>query len=363
MKITGNEKVSIIIPTYKENENIVPLVERLHQSLNSDKWEVLFVDDNSRDGTEETIKSLAVKYPVKLMVRINKKGLSSAVVDGIKATDGNKVLVMDADLQHPPEVVPDIVRSLDTNDLTVGSRYVKGGSPGAEWSVSRKVISTVANMLALPLAPKIKDRMTGFFGFRRAAVNPDMLNSVGWKIGLEVMVKGRFKSISEIPYTFAIREHGTSKLSQKIVGQYLKQLVMLYVNHYQVSNFMMVGAIGYLINIGLYSLLLLVPALKTGIVLPGNNQYLFPFVISSLVAITSNYTLNKIWTFRYYKENSFGAIRYLAMALSTLVLDISFLWLLVEIFSLPPIGAAAIAILIVFIIRYFIAKTWVWMRE
>lgn len=125
-----NEKVSIIVPTYKENDNIIPLLERLSKSLNSSRWEIIFVDDNSRDGTEEKVKSLAGKYPVKIMVRTGKRGLSSAVVDGIKATDGEKVIVMDADLQHPPEVVSDVVKALDNSDLAVGSRYAKGGSPG-----------------------------------------------------------------------------------------------------------------------------------------------------------------------------------------------------------------------------------------
>ena len=365
-ELTGmgsDTKVSIIIPTYNENDNIKPLVERLNKSMGTYKYEVLFVDDNSKDGTGDTINSLAGKYPVKVMVRKDKRGLSSAVVDGIKATAGDFVIVMDADMQHPPEVVPSVVKALETHDLAVGSRYAKGGSPGEDWSLSRKIVSAVANTMALPLAPKIKDRMTGFFGFRRECVNPNKLNAVGWKIGLEIMAKGNFKAVTEVPFTFAVRERGASKLSRKIMGQYIKQLAMLYLNHYQISNFMIVGGIGYVINIAIYSLLLLVPFFKTGFVLPGNHNYLFPFVLSSLVAITSNYILNKIWTFRDYEENSYGALRYLSMALGTLVLDIAFLWLLVDVGRIPPVGAAALAILIVFIVRFLIARKWVWARK
>ena len=357
-------KVSIIIPTYNENDNIKPLVERLHGSMNSHKYEVLFVDDNSKDGTGDTINSLASEYPVRVMVRKNKRGLSSAVVDGIKATDGDFVIVMDADMQHPPEVIPKIVNALQTHDLAVGSRYAKGGSPGADWSMSRKIVSFVANTMAWPLARNIKDRMTGLFGFRRACVNIEKLNAVGWKIGLEVMAKGRFKSVIEVPYTFAVRERGASKLSRKIMGQYIKQLVMLYLNHYQVSNFMIVGGIGYVVNIVVYTLLLMVPFFtQEGFILGGKQYYLFPFVLSSLVAITSNYILNKIWTFRDFKEKSLGPLRYLAMAVGTLALDLAFLWMLVEIGKMPPVGAAAIAILIVFILRYLIARHWVWARK
>jgi dolichol-phosphate mannosyltransferase len=359
-----NGKVSIIVPTYHENDNIRPLVERLGKALNSTKYEVLFVDDNSCDGSAESVKRLSEGYPVKIMVRTDKRGLSSAVVDGIKATDGEYVIVMDADLQHPPEVVPNVIKALQKNDLAVASRYTKGGSPGEDWSTSRKIVSAVANLLALPLAPKIKDRMTGFFGFRRECVDLKMINAVGWKIGLEVFAKGNFKSVTEVPFTFAVRERGASKLSQKIMGQYLKQLAMLYLNHYQISNFMIVGAIGFVINLAIYSLLLNFSIFtENGIVLPGNHYYLFPFVLSSLVAITSNYLLNKYWTFRHWAENSKGGLRYFAMALGTLVLDIGFLWLLVDLTHIPPIGGAAIAILIVFIVRYMIAKKWVWARK
>lgn len=356
--------ISIIVPTYNENDNIIPLVERLDKSLNSSNYEILFIDDNSKDGTAETVNSIAGKYPVKVMVRKNKRGLSSAVVDGIKATNGEMVIVMDADLQHPPEVVPNVVKALETYDLAVGSRYCKGGNPGEEWKLSRKIVSAVANLLSLPLAPKIKDRMSGFFGFRRSAVNPDKLNTVGWKIGLEIMAKGRFKSVTEVPYTFAVRERGTSKLSRKIMWQYIKQLAMLYLNHYQVSNFMIVGGIGYVINMVAYSLLLQATVFQsTSFVLGGKNYYLFPFVISSLIAIMSNYILNKVWTFREWTENRLGGLRYLTMALATLILDMAFLWLLVDMGKLPPIAAAALAILIVFIVRYFIAKKWVWTRK
>jgi dolichol-phosphate mannosyltransferase len=109
-----------------------------------------------------------------------------------------------ADLQHPPEVVPDLLQALTDHDLVVGSRYCKGGSAG-EWKLSRKVVSAVANLLALPLAPKVKDRMSGFFAFHRAAVKPDSLNAVGCKIGLEVAARGNHHEVTEVPSTFVPR--------------------------------------------------------------------------------------------------------------------------------------------------------------
>jgi len=153
--------ISIIIPTYKEKDNIGPLVERIQKSMAKYDYEIVIVDDNSADGSEELVSGLAKKYPVKIIVRKNKRGLSSAVVDGIAATDSEFVIVMDADLQHPPEVLPDIAKALENHDFVMGSRYVKGGSPG-EWKLARKIVSKVATLMALPIAPKIKDPMSGF---------------------------------------------------------------------------------------------------------------------------------------------------------------------------------------------------------
>jgi dolichol-phosphate mannosyltransferase len=354
------DTVSIIVPTFNEVNNINPLVEGLDKSLPLD-YEIIFVDDDSRDGTVETINSLAQRYPVRLISRKNKRGLASAVVDGISAASGDRIVVMDADLQHPPEVVIDLVLALASNDLVIGSRYCPGGSPG-EWKLSRKIISAVANLLALPLIPRVKDRMSGFFAFRKEVVNPDKLNAVGWKIGLEIAIRGQYRSVGEVPFTFAHRLRNESKLSRRIIVQYLNQLFRLYSYKFKILNFMMVGGIGYVINMAAYSLMTLnIHAAQTDFL--GQHFYLAPFVISSLLAIASNYILNKVWTFKGWAERSKGSLRYLALALGTLVLDMAFLSLLVDVVKLAPIPAAALAILIVFILRFALASKFIWSRK
>jgi dolichol-phosphate mannosyltransferase len=361
MSKNGNRSVSIIVPTYNEQENIQPLVERLNSSLLLYDYEIIFVDDNSQDNTAGIINTLAVQYPLRLILRKDKRGLASAVTDGLRAATGDTVVVMDADLQHPPEIVPGLLQSLHNHDLVVGSRYCQGGSPG-EWEFSRKIVSAVANLMALPLTPKVKDRMSGFFAFRRQAVNPDALNPVGWKIGLEVIARGQYEAVTEFPYTFVSRQRGASKLSKRIIWQYLKQLVQLYLNKFQITNFMIVGGIGYIINMAVYSLLTLnIKAPQTTFL--GQHFYLAPFVISSLIAIASNYILNKIWTFKGWKEERLGSLRYLVMALATLLLDMTFLAILVDWGKISPIPAAALAILIVFIVRFLIARKWIWSRK
>ena len=355
--------ISVIIPAYKEKENISPLVERIHNSLSQYDYEIVIVDDNSADGSEDLVNELSKKYPVKIIVRKNKRGLSSAVVDGITGTSSEFVIVMDADLQHPPEVLPSIVKALENHDFVMASRYIKGGSPG-EWKLSRKIVSKGATLLALPIAPKVKDPMSGFFGFKRAVLDTTSLSPTGWKIGLEILVRSKFKSVTEVPYTFVPRARGESKLSRRIMWQYLRQLMDLYSYKYQVLNFMVVGGIGFIINMGLYSLLTLIPALKTfEFNQVGKSYYLPPFVLSSLVAIISNYLMNRASTFKGWKEQKGGFGRYILMSLATLVLDTALLFVFVDKFNLAPQPAAALAILIVFVARFFIARSWVWKKK
>jgi dolichol-phosphate mannosyltransferase len=353
--------VSVIIPTYNEKENIKLLVERLNKSLDSYPHEIIIVDDDSNDGTVETIESLAAGYPVRVIERKNKRGIASAVVDGIKEAAGDTVVVMDADLQHPPEVVPELLRALKDHGLVVGSRFCRGGSAG-ERTIFQKLVSAMANWLAFPLARKVKDRLSGFFAFHREDIKPDSLNRRGWKIGLEVMVCGQYRQVVEVPYTCGPRQRGSSKSSRRAIWQYLLQLILLYLNKYQISNFMIVGGIGYALNMLVYSLLTLNIHTSETIFL-GQHFYLVPFVVSSLLAIICNYIFNKIWTFRGWAERRLGGLRYLIMALATLILDMFFLGLLVDKGKMSPIPAAALAILIVFVLRFAIARRWIWSRR
>jgi glycosyltransferase involved in cell wall biosynthesis len=169
---------SIVIPTYKERDNITPLVERLGKALAGREYEIVLMDDNSGDGSEELVASLSKKYPVRMVVRRGQKGLATAVMDGFGHARYDTILVMDADLQHPPEVVPSIIKAMDEGaDVAVASRYVPGGG-NEGWSKIRQVISSGAIFLAhllLPLSRRVKDPMSGFFSFRRRllkGVNP-----------------------------------------------------------------------------------------------------------------------------------------------------------------------------------------------
>jgi len=218
--------VSITVPTYKEVRNVPLLVERLKKVRDDHRMEmeVVIVDDNSRDGTTEAVAAMGLPW-VRLIVRENERGLSSAVIRGLHESRHEIALVMDADLSHPPEKVPELVRAIQGgNDFVIGSRYVKGGSTDAEWGVFRWLNSKVATLMARPFT-SAKDPMAGFFAFRRAALDSAApLNPVGYKIGLELIVKCRFKRVGEVPIHFEDRKHGESKLNFKEQLRYVQHL-------------------------------------------------------------------------------------------------------------------------------------------
>jgi dolichol-phosphate mannosyltransferase len=291
-----NKQISIIIPTYNERDNIVPLVERIAHAMTGRDYEIVFIDDNSRDGTADVVAGLAGKYPVRIMVRKNERGLASAVVFGIKRTEGKLVVVMDADLQHPPEVLPALIKKAEEGaDIVVGSRYVPGG--GCEgWSRTRRIISAGAGALAhlfLPPTRKIKDPMSGFFAFRRGVVDPDRLSPIGYKILLEILMEGKFRSYAEVPFTFVSRSAGESKLNARQHLDYLKHIFSLMRRKgelWRFVKFCLVGASGVGVNLGLFWILTRFTGLK-------ETDFL-ALAIAIEASIISNFTLNDFFTFR-----------------------------------------------------------------
>ncbi len=221
--------VSIIVPTYNEAENIPTLLERIHKALNHINYEIIIVDDNSPDGTAEIAKKLSKKYPIKVIVRPGKLGLASAVIEGFKNASGKYIVVMDADLQHPPEFIPEMVKKLESGyDIVIASRYVKGGKD-LGLSTWRKVVSWGARILAwlmLPKVRKVRDVMSGFFAVRREYVTIKTKLS-GYKILLEVLTSHDNLKIIEIPYTFKPRSSGTSKLGVKEYINYIFDILKL----------------------------------------------------------------------------------------------------------------------------------------
>ena len=225
-------QISIIVPTFHEAQNIAELLRRIDTSLREDglSYEVIIVDDNSNDGIQDVCQTLKTQFPVNLIIRTSERGLSSAVVTGLEAATGEKLVVMDADLSHPPEAIPELAMALENpqNDFVIGSRYVKGGSTEEGWGLFRYLNSRLATWLAMPLT-SVHDPMAGFFALRRETFeSADQLNAIGYKIGLELLVKCNCRGVMEVPIHFSNRKHGESKLSFREQVNYLRHLRRLY---------------------------------------------------------------------------------------------------------------------------------------
>ena len=215
-----------MVPTFNEAGSLPLLIERLAAALAGREWELVVVDDGSPDGTADIAEGLASRHPVRVVRRPGKAGLASAVVAGFGAARGDVLVVMDADLSHPPEVVPLLLDAIAAGyELAVGSRYVKGGGT-MDWPLVRRIVSRTACLIGNVLVP-VHDCTSGFFAIRRSVIEDVHLNPIGFKIGYEVMARGRYERWTEVPYTFRDREHGKSKFGQREIWQYLVQVVQV----------------------------------------------------------------------------------------------------------------------------------------
>jgi dolichol-phosphate mannosyltransferase len=223
---------SIVIPTYNEASGIGKLLGALGATFEAHALdgEIIVVDDNSPDGTGELVEQLSAQLPVRCLHRSGKLGLSSAVIEGWKIARKESLVLgaMDADFSHDINALPKMVEALESGEygLAVGSRYVAGGGI-VNWPTRRIVTSLVACWLARPLT-RVKDVTSGYFLVRRDALEGVRLDPIGFKIGLEVIAKAHYGKAIEIPYVFTDRVAGESKLNQREIFNYLRQLGRLY---------------------------------------------------------------------------------------------------------------------------------------
>jgi dolichol-phosphate mannosyltransferase len=218
-------RTSVVIPTYNERENLKTLVERI---LSAADVEVVVVDDASPDGTGDLADQLASTYGIRVVHRSGKLGLASAMLEGLMTATGDILGVMDADFSHPPELIPKLIEPIVKGDADIvfASRYVKGGGV-EDWPMIRQITSNGARLLARPLTG-VRDCMSGYFFMRKEVIEGVKLETVGFKLGLEILVKGRYKKVVEVPFTFRDRAGGTSKLNGREYVNYLRHLIRLY---------------------------------------------------------------------------------------------------------------------------------------
>ena len=291
--------LSLIIPTYNEAQNISPLVQRVVSTLKKvvDSFEIIVVDDDSPDHTWQIAQELAKAEPrLKVIRRLEDRGLATAVVAGWKASKGEILGVMDGDLQHEPETLEKLVRAISTTpaDIVIASRHVKEGGV-SDWNLLRRTISWGATCLATFAIPGILrdvvDPMSGYFLIRRSVVERAQLKPTGYKILLEVLARGTYSNVVEVPYIFEERKVGSSKLGPRQYAEYLLHLARLAWETGELDSFLrfcMVGMTGIIVNQAALWLLTAV----------GGLYYVYASIGSVEFAIVSNFLLNEFWTFR-----------------------------------------------------------------
>ncbi|MBI3115592.1 MAG: polyprenol monophosphomannose synthase [Candidatus Kerfeldbacteria bacterium] len=222
---------SIILPTYNERDALPKLIERI-AAVGLTDWEAIVVDDRSPDGTAEVAAELAQRFPVRVIVRSGKQGLASAVVRGFEEARGQFLVAMDADHSHDPAILPALVARLAQGaDVVVGSRFAPGGGI-VGWPAWRQWMSRVATWLATALfRVHVRDPMSGYFALQRpffTNVAP-RLNPMGYKILLELLVRGRPGRVEEVGFQFQDRRYGKSKISVAVVTAYLRMIIDLLI--------------------------------------------------------------------------------------------------------------------------------------
>jgi dolichol-phosphate mannosyltransferase len=376
---TSKGKLSIVLPTYNESQNIVKMLDSIAQTLSpysAAEAEIIVVDDNSPDGTAEIASMHAKnvsnnkKLDVKVIRREGKYGLSSAIVVGLQSATGDMLIVMDGDFSHPPQVIPSIIDALqDSNcDIVVASRYVKGGSV-IGWPFKRRLMSKGATKIAqYGLGIEVKDPVSGFFAFRRDIIHGIKFDAIGYKMLLEILVKTKGARVKEVPYTFINRRIGTSKLDTFVMFDYIRAVMRLYRYgksmtqkerrmsvHFlsKAGRFYTVGASGLLVN---YIASLFFNTLTPDV------WYLYSAVIGVLISMTSNFFLNKLWTFEDWKfrlkETGIQYGMFIGFSSLGAIVQLLILYALVENYNMEYPPALILAVAAASVGNFLLNKKW-----
>ena len=335
--------LSLVVPTYNERHNLPTLLERLQSALADcgEPFEVIVVDDDSPDGTAAAARSLQPRFPwLRVRARKHQRDLSTAVLAGWFEGRGDILGVIDGDLQHPPELLPTLLRRLKETgaDLVIASRHVRGGGV-SRWSPLRRLISWGATLMAGFILPgtlsRVRDPMSGYFLVRRAIIEGAPLRPVGYKILLEVLAKGEYQEVEEIPYIFQERLRGGSKLSARHGWQYLLHLTSIALDTGELRRVLSYGAVGFsgaIVNLGALAALVRLVGLPASVALPG----------ATALAIVNNFALNDRFTFPEARRRNPGPaatftrfLRFLWIVLAGALLNFSIAIALIRFAQVP----------------------------
>jgi dolichol-phosphate mannosyltransferase len=296
--LRSGPELSIIVPTFNERENIGELIGRLALCLGNRSWEVVFVDDDSPDGTADIVREYAAADSrVRCLQRVGRRGLSSASIEGMLSTSGPYVAVIDADLQHDERLLPqmlDLLKQEADTDIVVGSRYAPGGDI-SDWDVRRARMSRLAVRLSRVLVPaELTDPMSGFFMMRRSVLQGSVhrLSAIGFKILTDLFASfPRPLRYKELPYRFRVRRAGESKVDSVMAWDYVMLLLDKLVGRWIPARFLafsIVGAVGVAVHFAIFT-----------IIFQGmHRRFVVGQALATLGAMTFNYTVNNALTYR-----------------------------------------------------------------
>lgn len=287
--------VAVVVPTLNEAANVERLIARLSVVLAGRGWEVVFVDDNSGDGTSDLVRRIGrTSRHVRIVQRVGRRGLSSAVVEGILATAAPVIVVMDGDLQHDEDALPRLIDAVETGgaEVAVGTRYIEGGGTG-DWDAGRVRMSRLATRAGqIALGTEVSDPMSGFFAIRRDAFERALprLSAIGFKILIDILASAPAAlKVAEVPYRFRSREAGESKIGARVVAEYLELIADKTIGRFipvRLLKFLSVGGLGVFVHLAVLRTML------------GFDE---PFVAAQtaavVVAIAFNFFLNNSFTY------------------------------------------------------------------
>jgi dolichol-phosphate mannosyltransferase len=292
--------VSLVIPTYNERDNIGPLIQDVYRVLQETgrSFEIIVVDDDSPDCTWQVVQEMMPEYPrLRVLRRTHERGLARAVLSGWQEAQGEILAVMDGDLQHPPETLALLIEALEKRggDIAVASRHVRGGGV-SEWNIVRRGVSWGATLVASWMLPgtlaTVRDPMSGYFAIRRSVIEGRTLKPEGYKILLEVLGRGCYRAIVEVPYIFIERQQGRSKLGARQYREFVTHLLRLAWETRELQRFVkycLVGATGVIINMGVFAILA-----------GAGMAYLLAGALAIETSIGTNFLLNEFWSFADY---------------------------------------------------------------
>ncbi|MGZ4932673.1 MAG: glycosyltransferase [Halobacteriota archaeon] len=353
---------SIVIPTYNERDNIQELLERTHRSMEplGTSYELIIVDDDSPDKTWELASQYADAYHVRTVRRRGKRGLATAVLEGFSAARYDIIVVMDADLQHPPEKVPLLLSCVQNGaDIAVGNRFIENGT-SAGFSFLGYTASKAAGTLARTLfreVRNVKDIESGFFAFKKDIIAHADLRPIGYKILLELLVQGSYSTVTEVGYTFGKREAGASKLGVKNSVAYLRHISSLFYRSGEFrrfAQFCAVGGAGAVLNLALLYVLT-----ELGMF------YGAAGLIAIEVGLLSNFVLNRSWTFKDrgvagFKSTMAALGRDHAVRVVGIILNLAILLILTSLFGVFYLLSQLIGLIVGMVWNYGGNQWWTW---